>query len=206
MGDLLETDCDVAVAEDAMTHLDGVNGTARARHRVPGQAQLWRLILLDRDMLSLFPSSCSPYSEASRTAHQVSISQGRLLRILPRLAALNIRAVTRTPHPDLLPLADPVADEAGNGLLQWAAVGMVDRSDILMHLNLIDFFETFVSLMRVSGRSEGQDEAVMALVRTAVQGDEELETALRGLPDRTVEEEAEPLRMYITEMLESVSL
>ena len=83
---------------------------------------------------------------------------------------------------------------------------MVDRSDILMHLNLIDFFETFVSLMRVSGRSDDKDEAVVGLVRTAIQGDEELETALRGLPDRTVEEEAEPLRMYITEILDSASL
>lgn len=205
LGDLLETDCDV-VPPVYGPRLNGVNGTevALRQNRQPGHGRLWRLILLDRSILGIIPSSCRP-GDAERTERQVSISQGRLLRILTRLSALNITALTRTPHPDLLPLPEAVADEAGCGLLQWAALGMIDRADVLMHLNWIDFFETFISVMRVSGRSPETDEAVVDLVRASIKQDPGLEAALRDLPDRTVEEESDPLRRYINEVLNSAS-
>ena len=131
----------------------------------------------------------------------VTISQGRLLRMLPRLAALNVRALNQTAFPDLFPIPEAAAQTTGHGLLQWAAFGMVDKSDVLMHLTLVDFFETFISVMRVSGRSLEQDDTVKSLLQAAIVDDEELETAIRTLPDRTVEEEAEALRKYIAEML-----
>ena len=79
---------------------------------------------------------------------------------------------------------------------------MVDKSDFLMHLTLNDFFETLVSVMRVSTRSPDIDIAIKALVKTAVRNDMELEAALETLPDRTVEEEAEALRRYISGLLD----
>jgi hypothetical protein len=79
---------------------------------------------------------------------------------------------------------------------------MVSKSeDILMYLNLIDFFETFVSLMRVSRLTTEENTVVRNLVRVAAEEDDQLKEALRGLPNRTVEEEAEPLRAYINEIL-----
>lgn len=79
---------------------------------------------------------------------------------------------------------------------------MVSKADdVLMHLNLIDFFETFVSLMRVAGLDAEEKSIVRTLVRVAAAEDGQLREALRGLPDRTVEEEAEPLRAYISDIL-----
>ncbi|KAF7551077.1 hypothetical protein G7046_g7824 [Stylonectria norvegica] len=196
LGDLLETDCDVVdQSANGVPEANLENGFTVVKRRVPGHARLWYLLFLNRPLLTLITSLCSP--DASRNVRQTTLAQGRLLRLLPRLAALNIRAITRTPFPDLFPLPDAIVADAGQGLLQWAALGMVDKEDVLMHLNLVDFFETLVSVMRVADHSGTNDETMGRLVGTAAELDGELKAALRGLPDRTVEEEAESLRRYI---------
>lgn len=202
LGDLLETDCEVVDNDVAGTlSRSQVNGDEVVRRHVPGHGRLWRLILQSRSNLSIIYQCCShesPSLEQPRTPHQITISQGRLLRLLPRLCTLNIGALSCTLSPDLFKLSGEVEHQVGQGLLQWAALGMVDKSDVLMHLSLVDFFETFVSVMRVSRRSADMNAFIGKLVTTALQGDAELETALKTLPDRTVEEEAEPLRTFIT--------
>ncbi|KAK5996988.1 hypothetical protein PT974_02337 [Cladobotryum mycophilum] len=206
LGDILETDCEVIPGEgvNGVGSQINVNGTEIVKRRVPGHARLWRFILLERPILSLIKSFCSPETAdpPTRSSRQISLSQGRLLRLLIRLATLDIRAINRTAFPDLFELPSHVVQVAGQGLLQWAAIAMVDKSDdILMHLTLIDFFESFVSIMRVSSRSTEEETTVKNLVRAAVHDDAQLNEALRSLPDRTVEEEAEPLRKYIAEIL-----
>ena len=200
LGDLLEVDCDVIAEGEGVNPLSQTNGLTPSnqlvRRRLPGHARLWRFILLTHSSLVLITNLCTP--SPNRTTNQTTISQGRLLRLLPRLATLNIRALSQTAYPDLFPVSD---EGAGHGILQWAALGMVDEEDVLMHLNLIDFFETFVSVMRVAGVSDEKDEIVKKLVKTAIQGDNQLEPALRSLPNRTIEEEAEPLRAYINKIL-----
>ncbi|PNY23488.1 Uncharacterized protein TCAP_06540 [Tolypocladium capitatum] len=206
LGDVLETDCEVVHGQGVtgVGSVNDVNGTEIVRRRLPGHARLWRLIFLRRPGLALIQSRCTPQAAADRpcrSMHAITISQGRLLRMLPRLAALDVRAVNQTAFPDLFPLPGAAVQDAGCGLLQWATLGMVDKSDVLMHLTLVDFFETLVSILRVSGRSPEQDHTVKSLLKAAVPDDAELETALRTLPDRTVEVEAEALRKYIAEML-----
>ncbi|UNI20429.1 hypothetical protein JDV02_006517 [Purpureocillium takamizusanense] len=207
IGDLLDTDCEVVGGEgvNGVANVDGVNGTEVVKRRLPGHARLWRLILQTHSNLLLIQSRCTLETggdESARSAHAVSISQGRLLRLLPRLAALNLPTISTSSYTDLFMMPEVVSQQVGSGLLQWVALGMVDKSDMLMHLSLVDFFETLVSIMRVSTRSLGVDRAIKALVKTAVRNDMALETALKTLPDRTVEEEAEALRRYIGELLE----
>ncbi|CAH0058585.1 unnamed protein product [Clonostachys solani] len=192
LGDLLEVDCDVVAPppQPLASATDSTTQELVRRRRTPGYARLWKLIFGSRPILSLFPQYCSPSDE--RTTHQVTLSQGRLLRLLPRLAALNL---------------DPLIDVSAplifgrESLLYWASLKMIDYDDVLVHLNLVDFFETLVSVMRVAEtRSDIVDEEVGALIRTAAKNDTVLRAALRGLPDRTIEEEAEPLREYITKL------
>ncbi|OTA06830.1 hypothetical protein A9Z42_0076250 [Trichoderma parareesei] len=218
LGDLLETDCEI-IREPPTPEAGNPNGSthgfevfppgaaASRRRMLPGHGRLWRLILLERPMLQRITTLCSPEtttttSPPTRPRHQTSLSQGRLLRLLTRLATLNIRAISQTSFPELFPLSDAAAQALGRGLLQWAALSMVSRTeDVLMHLNLIDFFETFVSVMRVAGLDAEEKSIVRTLVRVAAAEDGQLREALRGLPNRTVEEEAEPLRAYISEIL-----
>ncbi|TQV90691.1 hypothetical protein IF1G_10643 [Cordyceps javanica] len=228
LGDVLETDCDVVVAalpDDRAgdphppAGTNGADGTElvvrqhrHRRRRVPGHGRVWNLIFGSEQIFATIPHLCgspaSPPSSSSSffsesggavpTARQVSLAQGRLLRLLPRLATLNMSAVSRTAFPHLVPLPQTVARAAGHGLLQWAALAMVDKSDVLMHLSLIDFFETHVSIMRIT---DGAADLTRSLVRAATANDEQLKASLRELPDRTVEEEAEPLRVYIQQLL-----
>ncbi|TWU79037.1 hypothetical protein ED733_008496 [Metarhizium rileyi] len=196
LGDLLETDCEAIDNSTNNTHLTtAVNGSGAVNHRVPGDGNLWRLFLSHS---ALIQRLCTP--GATRTTTQATISQGRLLRLLARLCTLNIRALS-TPVFHDFGLPDAITARTGNALLQWAALGMVDPSDELMCFQLLDFFETFVSLMRVSSRSAETDDLVQTLLATALESDDELETVLRTLPDRTVEAEAEPLRQYIAGLL-----
>ncbi|WAO90643.1 Hypothetical protein NCS54_00807900 [Fusarium falciforme] len=202
LGDVLETDCDVIVEGEGVNGVsaatNGILGNELVKRRVPGHARLWRLLFLDRQFITLITTLCRPET----IDRQATLAQGRLLRILPRLAALNPRAVSTTPFPDILALPDATAEPAGHGLLQWAALTMVDTTDMLMHLSLIDFYETFVSIMRVAGNSADKDKVVRDLVKTAADRDDQLKASLRGLPDRTVEEEAVPLARYISQILD----
>ncbi|KAK7402926.1 hypothetical protein QQX98_011324 [Neonectria punicea] len=198
LGDLLETDCDVVTNGQGINGYSNGSSTDVVKRQVPGHARLWRLIFLERSFVSIITSLC-----ASETPdRQTTLAQGRLLRLVPRLVTLNPRALSQTPFPDLFPVPAPLAEQVGQGMLQWAALSMVDTSDILMHLSLIDFYETLVSVARVAGQSADKDKVIRDLVRKAVQQDEQLEAALKGLPNRTVEEEAEPLARYISQILD----
>lgn len=212
LGDLLDTDCDAPI-DDAFpaSEVNGVSGSELVKRRVPGHGRLWAMLFGTERIFSILPTLCSSTQSSDaeadteappRTERQVSISQGRLLRMLPRLATLNMQEVaTRANFPDLIPMPQSLARLTGHGLLQWAALAMVDKSDMLMHLSLIDFFETFVSIMRVAG-GETSSIVTHALVKAATSNDEQLKEALLSLPDRTVEEEAELLRAYIRKLLD----
>lgn len=217
LGDLLDTDCDVVPDADAQggAHRHaGVNGTELVkRSRVPGHGRIWDMIFGSEQLFGIIPGLCRPPplgqedngdddAANSRTARQASIAQGRLLRLLPRLATINMPAITHTAFPHLVPLPQSLARDTGHGLLQWAALGMVDRSDVLMHLSLIDFFETYVSVIRITDSvSTSSTSVTQSLVKAATANDAQLKESLMALPDRTVEEEAEALRTYIEQLL-----
>ncbi|KAK2015946.1 hypothetical protein LZ32DRAFT_553561 [Colletotrichum eremochloae] len=198
LGDLLDVDCELPPPPADQ----GSPGHELVRRRAPGQGRMWRRIFHDRELFSLVlslargqdldPAPTEP--PATLSAHQLSLAQGRILRILPRLAVLNITEVATTPFPDLTSSTD-------TGLLQLAALRMVDKSDTLMHLNLVDFFETLLSVMRVADHSHRTMGILKNLVKQAVQDDDTLRTALLSLHDRTVPEESEALRTFIRDVM-----
>ncbi|RGP67233.1 hypothetical protein FSPOR_6122 [Fusarium sporotrichioides] len=201
LGSLLETDCDV-MPETQPATTNGVNGTSSsetelAKRHIPGHASLWRLIIWDSHYLEIIVSLCRP----AIIDRQATFAQDRLLRIIPRLTALHPRAMAISPFADLFPLPNYADETVGHGLLQWAALNMVDTSDILMHQTLIVFFESFVSIMRIAGESTDKDAIVRNVVKTAISQDQELKQSLETLPNRTVQEEAELLAKYMGRIL-----
>ncbi|KAM0204079.1 hypothetical protein ACHAPQ_007740 [Fusarium lateritium] len=202
MGSLLETDCDI-MPDTSSTTTNGVNGTDSSetglvKRHIPGHASLWRLIIWDRHYLEIIISLCRP----AVINRQATFAQDRLLRVIPRLTALHPRAMAISPFPELFPLPEYADDSIGHGLLQWAALSMVDTSDVLMHQTLIVFYESFVSIMRIAGDSTDKDAIVRNVVKTATSKDQELLQSLKTLPDRTVQEEAELLAKYISRILD----
>ncbi|KAK2594606.1 hypothetical protein QQS21_007691 [Conoideocrella luteorostrata] len=207
LGDVLQTDCDAPdIIINGGSSTPQINGTGVARRRMSGYGELWRLILLYHPNLSLIQQYCtfnSTGQNSARTTLEVTTSQGRLLRILPRLCTLNINILSYPIAPEVFTIPEAIQSDVGQvGLLQWAALAMVDKSDMLMYLNLLDFFEVFVSTMRVSARTAQSDTLIKKLLTTAIQDDSDLEIALRTLPNRTIEGESEPLRIYIDRLLD----
>ncbi|KAK3361224.1 hypothetical protein B0T24DRAFT_562819 [Lasiosphaeria ovina] len=209
LGDLLDVDCELPmppVPGRTATH------TELVLRKSPGQGKLWRRLFTDRAIYTLLVALCAGrHADTSANAHQLSLAQGRVLRILPRLAALNLRTVSQSGI--IATTAVNVTNghgesdrsipkpKQGEGLLQFAALRMVDKSDALMHLSLVDFFEAFVSLMRVTEYSAHKVEVARALLCEAIEDDLVLKEALLSLPERIVPEEADDLRRWLQEVM-----
>ncbi|KAK2042482.1 hypothetical protein LZ31DRAFT_526242 [Colletotrichum somersetense] len=199
LGDILDVDCELPPPPAAAAAALGSSpGRELVRRRAPGQGRMWRRIFHDRELFGLVLSLARGHdpdpAAAALSPHQLSLAQGRVLRILPRLAALNIAEVAASPFPDL-------TGSAEDGLLQLAALRMVDKSDTLMHLNLVDFFETLLSVMRVADHTHRTMGILKDLVRRAVEDDDTLRTALLSLHDRTVPEESDALRTFVRDVM-----
>lgn len=192
LGDLLETDCVVLPPPPPPSGESMANGvpapqssaatsinTTLLRHRSePGRGRLWARILGSREVLSpLLEILTTGTMGAGDNARQMTLAQGRLLRLLPRLAALHWEAVTSAHRADLFAAhvpenrraaiaahypPDPASARPPQlGILHFAALAMVDvDNDVLMHLSLVDFFEALVSITRVTiiaRGGEGED-------------------------------------------------
>ncbi|ETS75829.1 hypothetical protein PFICI_12773 [Pestalotiopsis fici W106-1] len=199
LGDLLDVDCAVRPAQGV-----SLNGQEIVLRRPPGQGLVWRRIFHDRDIYGSILSLSSfgghhHDAEGGLSDHQITLAQGRLLRLLPRLAALDLAAITKTEFPDLHERFTGEVEKNSNdeGLLQFAGLRMINNEDLLMHLSLIDFFETLVSIQRITPFSTYKTETLGVLLRQAVSRDPELKSAIISLPERTVPEEANDLRTFI---------
>ncbi|KAL2128997.1 hypothetical protein VTI74DRAFT_8385 [Chaetomium olivicolor] len=221
LGDLLDIDCELPPPAPPTRPADAAHHELVLR-KAPGHGTLWQLLFADAAMYSLLLNLISGrHTDTANDPHQLSLAQGRVLRILPRLASINFRAVSHstlthpTPihltnghgnsnglpdgnQPPPTPLSPP---RQGEGLLQYAALRMIQKSDVLMHLSLVDFFETLVSLLRVTEHSPLKVEVLRRILGEATAGDDVLKEALLTLPDRTVEEEAEDLRSWLGEVM-----
>lgn len=208
LGDLLDTDCDMQPPPAGAPTSTTLNGMEIAiRTKPPGQGLMWRRIFHDRDIYGLILSlgSRGPHqnAEGGLSEQQLTLAQGRLLRLLPRLAALNLAAMSRTDFPDLDErYVTTGAASSDQGLLHFVALHMIDKEDLLMHLNLIDFFEELVSLQRITPYSTFKMDTLRKLMRDALRGDDRLRSAMADLPNRTVPEEAEELRTFVREILQ----
>ncbi|KAK1984694.1 hypothetical protein LZ30DRAFT_422782 [Colletotrichum cereale] len=201
LGDLLDVDCELPPPAAAAAAAAGGPGHELVRRRAPGQGRMWRRIFHDRELFGLVLSlargqdpTANDGAGAALSDHQLSLAQGRVLRILPRLAALNIAEVATSPFPDL-------TGSVEIGLLQLAALHMVDKTDTLMHLNLVDFFETLLSVMRVADHSHRTMGIMKDVVRRATRDDDTLRMALLSLHDRTVPEESDALRTFVRDVM-----
>ncbi|KAK4034778.1 hypothetical protein C8A01DRAFT_18476 [Parachaetomium inaequale] len=219
LGDLLDIDCPLPPPPPPTRPVDASHADLTLR-KAPGHGTLWNLVFNDRRMYTLLLDLIAGrHPDTAGDPHQLSLAQGRVLRILPRLAAINFRAVSHShmtaPTPvhftngneqctdgeEQPPPSNPNPPRPGEGLLQYAALRMVQKSDTLMHLSLVDFFETLVSLLRVTEDSTLKTETLRAMLGEATGGDAVLRDALLSLPERTVEVEAEDLRRWLREVM-----
>jgi hypothetical protein len=109
-----------------------------------GQKLFWRRVFTDKDIYEILFSACSIKSTSDcRTSREKTLSQSRLLDMLPTLATINMDLLTQSHHPDI----EKKYGLKNEGLLDFAAVHMVDfKDDILMAMSLIDFYTALLKV------------------------------------------------------------
>lgn len=249
LGDLLDVDCE----QDPPPRPPRRSHQLEARlpswydlvvRKEKGSGKLWKRIFEDREVYTLLlnmlagrhedTNIINPLDEAEKKEKQIqlTLAQGRVLRILPRLAALDLAKVAKSeitaPTPayyatggamneaknidemddddrewaeEFPPLAVPAPPKPGQGLLQFAALKMVDRNDMLMHLSQIDFFEAFVGITRVTPPSRYKTQVAKELLRAAVADDKLMREGMESLPNRAIEEEGPLLKTWLCELI-----
>lgn len=169
LGDLLDVDCNRARAASMNARMNGLEITVRA---TPGQGLLWRRIFQDRDIYRSIFWLCSHDTtgtgEGQLDERQKSLAQARLLRILPRLAALDFERVTRSEFRD-------------DGILNFAATDMIDQEDILMRLTRMDFFAELLDTISQTEFSAQTIEYLGVLMKEIIEDDPAVYKSLESL-------------------------
>lgn len=120
---------------------------------------------------------------------QKSLAQARLLRVLPRLGALDFYMISHTNFHDI---EDRYGSREGeHGLLYFAAAEMVNKEeDMLMHVTLIDFFAEFLEVMSATELKKSTLDYLAALLKTVTAADTTMYKSLESIafnPDSSPE-------------------
>jgi hypothetical protein len=180
LGNLLEVDCDRASAANLNNHM---NGLEISTQKQPGQGLLWRRIFHDRDIYGLLYHLCVSHNagtgDGQLDERQKSLAQARMLRILPKLATLNFSAVSRSHFPDIA--AGYGIQKGELGLLYFAAVQMINKEDMLMHITLIDFYAEFLDMLSMTQISASTMQYLAQLTNTVTANDMAMYKSLETL-------------------------
>jgi hypothetical protein len=122
---------------------------------IVGKETVLKRLFRDKDIYELILSLCTFKSDkfAILSKPQTTIAQSRLLKLLPIIARLEWRVIVASHHPEI---EAQYGLEAGQGLLDFAALKMVDyEEDLLMYQQLIGFYTSLLhSQVDILGSSQ----------------------------------------------------
>ncbi|CAG8980844.1 hypothetical protein HYALB_00011037 [Hymenoscyphus albidus] len=181
LGDLLEVDCDRRSSAGIDTKMKGLQ---LAGGMPPGQGLLWRRIFHDQQVYELLLELCSSRTvgtgDGKLDERQKSLAQGRLLRVLPRLSALDFHTITHSNFPAVDAKYGMPAEE--HGILYFALVDMVNKDeDMLMHVYSIDVFVEFLETMSVTELTQSTMDYLAHLVKAVASSDNTLYQTLQSI-------------------------
>lgn len=177
LGDLLDVDCD---RRSVTTRMNGLEIT---KQRSAGQGLLWRRIFQDIDIYSLIFELCSftttGTGEGQLDERQKSLAQARLLRVLPRLAALDFHTISTSHFPSIDRKYGLGAEQ---GLLWFAAAKMVNKEeDMLMHITVIDFFAEFLEVLSMTDITPATMTYLTKLLKKVTKTDQTMYKSLESI-------------------------
>lgn len=180
---MLETDCAVQSTSNATLNVTMKGDNVSLRPQI-GQGLLWRRIFQDHEIYSTIFVLCSHHTMQSENEaaeeRQKSLAQGRLLRVIPHLMALDFSAITRSHFPDVeaqFGLTSP----AQQSILYFAIFNMVDKSDVLMHITLLDFLRELLDTLAAGGLTEDKLTYLKVLMVRAARVDDGVAEMVNGL-------------------------
>lgn len=107
-----------------------------------GQGLMWRRVFTDKDVYGLFFWLCSLRDDvpSGLSKRERTVAQGRLMGFLVKAGRLRWDIISKS-H-----VSDIEAKFQCNSLLHFAACGMVDTSDVLMHMTLLNFYRELLEI------------------------------------------------------------
>ncbi|RAK95153.1 uncharacterized protein BO80DRAFT_430102 [Aspergillus ibericus CBS 121593] len=107
-----------------------------------GQGLVWRRIFTDKDVYGLLFSLCSLTDDGPGTLSKrdKTVAQGRLMGLLVKAGRLRWDMISSPQVPEV------ERKYQSSSLLQFTSCYMVDRSDVLMHMTLVNFFHDLLEI------------------------------------------------------------
>jgi len=107
-----------------------------------GQGLLWRRLFTDKDVYGILFSLCSlqPNAPGDLSKRERTVAQGRLMGFLVKAGLLRWDIVSKSHVPEI------ETKYHSKSLLHFAACQMVDQSDVLMHMTLLNFFRDLLDI------------------------------------------------------------
>lgn len=114
----------------------------QASETLGGQGLVWRRVFTDKSVYGLLFGLCSLQNGApgDLSKRERTVAQGRLTGFLVRAGALRWDIISNPQVPDVEKMYK------SNSLLHFAASVMVDVSDVLMHMTLLNFYRGLLEI------------------------------------------------------------
>ncbi|KAJ5470191.1 hypothetical protein N7530_007548 [Penicillium desertorum] len=107
-----------------------------------GQGLLWRRVFTDKDVYGLLFGLCSLQSDApgDLSKRERTLAQGRLMTLLAKAGKLRWDIISTAQVPEI------EAKYQSSSLLHFATCHMVQVTDVLMHMTLLNFFRELLEI------------------------------------------------------------
>ncbi|KAJ5512385.1 hypothetical protein N7463_001937 [Penicillium fimorum] len=127
---------------DVANHLENGEYEHTRDESHTGQGLLWRRVFTDKDVYGLLFGLCSLQSDApgDLSKRERTLAQGRLMTLLVKAGKLRWDIISTAQVPGI------EAKYQSSSLLHFATCHMVQVSDVLMHMTLLNFFRELLEI------------------------------------------------------------
>ncbi|CAI7618716.1 unnamed protein product [Penicillium discolor] len=127
---------------DVANHLENGEYKHSGDESHTGQGLLWRRVFTDKDVYGLLFGLCSLESDApgDLSKRERTLAQGRLMTLLVKAGKLRWDIISTAQVPEI------EAKYQSSSLLHFTTCHMVQVSDVLMHMTLLNFFRELLEI------------------------------------------------------------
>ncbi|CAI7619978.1 unnamed protein product [Penicillium palitans] len=127
---------------DVANHLENGEYKHTGDESHTGQGLLWRRVFTDKDVYGLLFGLCSLESDApgGLSKRERTLAQGRLMTLLVKAGKLRWDIISTSQVPEI------EAKYQSSSLLHFTTCHMVQVSDVLMHMTLLNFFRELLEI------------------------------------------------------------
>ncbi|KAJ9488654.1 hypothetical protein VN97_g4631 [Penicillium thymicola] len=127
---------------DVSNHLENGEYEHTGDESHTGQGLLWRRVFTDKDVYGLLFGLCSLQNDApgDLSKRERTLAQGRLMTLLVKAGKLRWDIISTAQVPEI------EAKYQSSSLLHFTTCHMVQMSDVLMHMTLLNFFRELLEI------------------------------------------------------------